>query len=140
MIRVRTLATTCARECVRSATAAGKSSGRGGGARAAVVARAFSEGSLPSAQPPFDTAVANAGPVQAEDPSAFQPGQHPQGNEETVEDVGELLRRQTQAVSHSQVFMVMLPTARVDSPVLHVAFFALVAFALPPATPVTLPL
>lgn len=65
-----------------------------------MVARAFSESSLPSAQPPFDTA-ANAGPVHAEDPSAFPPGQQQHGSEEKVEDVGELLRRQTQAVSLS---------------------------------------
>eukprot|EP00752_Nemacystus_decipiens_P008840 g7889.t1 len=63
---------------------------------APAVARAFSESSLPSAPPPFETA-ANAGPLHAEDPGSFQPGQHQYGDDEKLEDVGELLRRQTQA-------------------------------------------
>lgn len=101
MIRVRSLATTCARECVRSATAAGWPAGRGGGSRAAVVARAFSESNLPSAQPPFDNDNPSTGPVHAEDTGEFQPGQHQKGNEEKAEDVEDLLRRHTQEVSYS---------------------------------------
>lgn len=102
MIRVRKFATTFARECVRSAAAARGAAGRGGGARAAVAIGGFSKSMSTSAQPPVDATTFDASTGTAAhtgDTGAFHSEQHHHGSEENAEDVGKLLRRQTQPVS-----------------------------------------
>ncbi|CAM9117054.1 unnamed protein product [Ectocarpus sp. 6 AP-2014] len=96
MIRVRSLAACCARECVRSASA-GSSTSNGVGARAAtgvVALRALRESSsLASAQPP-----SAADEAHSEGAGVMQPGnQQHEGEFERVEAVGDLLRQHARA-------------------------------------------
>lgn len=100
MIRVRSLASTCARECVRSATAATatnvSSAASRGGPRASVAARAFSERTFTAAEPQPPSAD---GPGQGhpDGVAAIQPGT-PQYGEEQADTLGDLLRQHTWAV------------------------------------------
>lgn len=101
MIRARSLATACVRECVRSSTAAGSSAANGGGARAAaaaVVVRALSERNSRSAQPPFGTATGSQ--VPSDDLDVIKPGHDRQGRDDPAEELGDLLRQHAWAVSY----------------------------------------
>ncbi|CAM9868730.1 unnamed protein product [Pylaiella littoralis] len=94
MIRARSLATACVRECVRSLTAAGSSAANGGGARAAeaaVVVRALSERNSRSAQPPIGTATGSQ--VPSDDLDFIKPGHDRQGRDDPAEELGDLLRQ-----------------------------------------------
>lgn len=97
MIRVRSLAAACARECVRSASA-GSSTLNAVGARATagVALRALRDNSsLAAAQPP------SAGDeAHSEGAGTTQPGkQQHEGGFERVEAVEDLLRQHARAVS-----------------------------------------
>lgn len=96
MIRIRSLATTYARDCVRSATAAGGSGYGGGGVRATVAARAFSS-TLPSAQPPLPLDATGGDQARAEGLDETHTGQELK-REEKANGVVELLQRHAQAV------------------------------------------
>ncbi len=104
-VRIRSLATTYARDCVRSATAAGGSGYKGGGVRVstAVAARAFSS-TLPSAQPPLPSNLdATGDQAHAEEGlDASHPGQELHRNEK-AEGVVELLQRHAQAVRTEEI-------------------------------------
>lgn len=130
MIRARSLATTCVRECVRSSAAAGKSAARRGGASAATTTaaaavgsvRAFGERNLLSAQLPHDASTSGR-QVHSEDLDGYiKRGQNQEGKDDQVEDLGDLLRLHACAVSYS------LGRSKVDSPVCTAVYLYLYYF------------